>query len=74
MVVLESHLKKGIGDLLIKYCEAYSEKWQSDLIWLNSCASVVSYNQKVDCQIVGVSIGIIDFLGYDLMVKSTCNE
>jgi GNAT superfamily N-acetyltransferase len=74
MAVLESYQKKGIGELLVKYCEAYCKKLQSYLIWFNARTAAVGFYEKLACAKVGTAFEIKDVGEHYLMSKSISNE
>ena len=74
MAVLESHQKKGIGELLVKHCEVYCKKLQSDLIWFNARTAAVGFYEKLGYAKVGTAFEIKDVGEHYLMAKSIRNE
>jgi len=74
MAVLELHQKKGIGDLLVKYSEAYCIKMQTDLIWFNARTSAVGFYEKLGYVKIGAAFEIKDVGEHYLMAKSIINE
>ncbi|PVX45272.1 acetyltransferase (GNAT) family protein [Flavobacterium sp. 103] len=74
MAVLESHQKKGIGELLVKHCEVYCKKLQSDLIWFNARTVAVGFYEKLGYAKVGMAFEIKDVGEHYLMAKSIRNE
>jgi GNAT superfamily N-acetyltransferase len=74
MAVLESHQKKGIGELLVKYCESYCEKLLTNLIWFNARTAAVGFYEKLGYAKVGTAFEIKDVGEHYLMAKSISNE
>jgi len=74
MAVLESHQKQGIGELLVKHCEAYCEKLHTDLIWFNARTEAVGFYKKIGYVVVGEAFDIKDVGEHYLMKKSIRNE
>lgn len=74
MAVLESHQKKGIGDLLVKHGEAYCKKAQADLIWFNARTAAVGFYEKLGYAKIGTAFEIKDVGEHYLMAKNIRNE
>ncbi|OOG78715.1 GNAT family N-acetyltransferase [Flavobacterium sp. A45] len=74
MAVVELHQKKGIGELLVRYCEVYCKKLQSDLIWFNARTAAVGFYEKLGYAKVGTAFEIKDVGEHYLMAKSIRNE
>ncbi|PZX93770.1 GNAT family N-acetyltransferase [Flavobacterium aquariorum] len=74
MAVLELHQNKGIGESLVKHCEVYCKKMQSDLIWFNARTAAVGFYEKSGYTTVGTAFEISDVGEHYLMVKSVRNE
>lgn len=74
MAVLESHQKKGIGELLVNHCVVYCEKLQADLIWFNARTAAVGFYEKLGYTKVGTAFEIKDVGEHYLMAKSMKNE
>jgi GNAT superfamily N-acetyltransferase len=74
MAVLEAHQKKGIGELLVKYCESYCEKLETNLIWFNARTAAIGFYEKLGYAKVGAVFEIKDVGEHYLMAKSISNE
>jgi len=74
MAVLELHQKKGIGESLVKHCEAYCKNLQTDLIWFNARTAAVGFYEKLGYAKVGTAFEIKDVGEHYLMEKSITNE
>ncbi|OXA79592.1 Acetyltransferase (GNAT) domain-containing protein [Flavobacterium aquidurense] len=69
MAVLETHLKKGFGETLVKYCETYCNENKVDLIWFNARTAAVGFYKKMEYQPLGAPFDIKDVGEHYLMFK-----
>ena len=69
MAVLETHQKKGFGEALVKYCEAYCTENNVDLIWFNARTAAVGFYKKMNYQTIGEPFDIKDVGEHSLMFK-----
>ncbi|MDX6188928.1 GNAT family N-acetyltransferase [Flavobacterium sp. FlaQc-52] len=69
MAVLDTHQKKGIGEALVKHCEAYCVENQVDLIWFNARTAAVGFYKKMNYQTEGEAFEITDVGEHYLMYK-----
>jgi ribosomal protein S18 acetylase RimI-like enzyme len=62
MAVLESHQKKGFGNLLVIKAEEYAKTKKMDVIWFNARETAVGFYEKLGYQIIDKSF-IIEGIG-----------
>lgn len=69
MAILESHQKKGFGEILVKHCEKYCISNQFDLIWFNARTAAVGFYKKMGYEIKGNPFEIPEVGEHYLMYK-----
>lgn len=53
MAILETHQKKGYGNLLVERAEFFSKAMNADIIWFNARESAVNFYKKLGYEIFG---------------------
>lgn len=69
MAILDSHQKRGLGDLLVQKAEQYVKQQNGEAIWFNAREIAVGFYKKMGYTIIGEPFNMEDIGIHHIMYK-----
>ncbi|TBX69540.1 N-acetyltransferase [Flavobacterium silvisoli] len=70
MAILKEFQGKGLGEMLLKYCEQLFQDEENCLLWFNARSHAVGFYEKLGYQVKGDSFEIKDIGTHFIMYKN----
>lgn len=70
MAILEEHQNKGLGKILLQYCESFFREQATQLIWFNARVSAIGFYESLGYAIYGKLFDIPEVGPHIIMYKN----